>query len=61
MVCDDDKFGGWEVYALCVMMKTLGLGGLHIVCDDDKFESLEVYTFCVIVINLEGYAFTCCV
>ena len=44
-MCDDDTFGGLEVYTLCVMMISLGLGGLHIVCDDDKFGSLEDYTF----------------
>ena len=47
-----DKFGGLEVYTLCVMMINLEVWkftSLHIVRDDDKFGSLEVYrlTRCV--------------
>ena len=47
-MCDDDKFGGFEVYVLCVMMINLELwklGSLHNVCDDDKFAGLQVCKF----------------
>ena len=55
-----DKFGGLEVYTLCVMMISLEVymlcvmmislgvwkfGSLHVMCGDDKFGSLEVWKF----------------
>ena len=51
-MCDDDPFGGLEVYILCVTLirlKVWKFGSLQVVCDDDKSVSLEVYrlTHCV--------------
>ena len=44
-MCDDDQFGSFEVYVLCVMMISLEVWkfeDLHVVCDDDKFGSFDV-------------------
>ena len=69
-MCDDDKFGGLQVYMLCMMMISLGVrkfGRLHVVCDDDKFGSLEIIKFTHVVCDddmfgsLEVRKFTYCV
>ena len=51
MVCDDDQFGGLEVYKFtcCVMLIGFDVwkfGGLHAVCDDDK-SAFWKFTHCV--------------
>ena len=58
-MCDDDKFGGLDVYTLCMVM--IRLEG-YILCV--MMISLEVYTPCVMMISLEVYKvwkFTYCV
>ena len=45
-MCDDDKFGGFQV---------------HILCDDDKFGSVQVHMLCVMVISLGVWRFSRCV
>ena len=47
-MCDDDKFGGLEVYIKCAIMIRLEAWG---------FGGLEVYVLCVMMISLEVWKF----
>ena len=68
-MCDDDRFGSLEVYALCVMsigLEVCEFTSLHNLCENDKFGGsevwkLKIYMLGVMMIILEVWKSTCCV